>query len=55
MKQIIQDKCEGKWGRGCNALHSQRADFKKRPLAHSVICHESLEDKGSFYMHLAET
>ena len=27
---------------------------KKRPLAYSVICHESLEDKGRFYMHLAE-
>ena len=29
--------------------------FKRRPLAHSVICHESREDKGSFYIHLAET
>ena len=28
---------------------------KRRPLAYSVICHESREDKGSFYIHLAET
>ena len=27
---------------------------KKRPLSHSVICHKSREDKGSFYIHLAE-
>ena len=55
MKQIIQDKYEGKWEEGVILFTVRELTCKKRPLAHLVICHESHEEKGSFYIHLAET